>query len=140
MRNKTKPSGYLTYGQFSVDEVLPLIGNGERLQFDCGEHGTISIKMNSERLICFKQNIVCVRCRVMGILFRLQRHQNDQQSLSLHMNLYGLRNGRMILFTKDHIVPRSKGGQSSLSNYQTMCYDCNQIKGNKYKKSKGNES
>jgi hypothetical protein len=33
-----------------------------------------------------------------------------------------------IVFTKDHIIPRSHGGQNCLDNYQTMCYNCNQQK------------
>ena len=37
--------------------------------------------------------------------------------------------------TKDHIVPRSKGGGNGLHNMQTMCIVCNQEKGNGNQKS-----
>lgn len=40
-------------------------------------------------------------------------------------------NGDEILMTKDHIIPRSKGGIDDISNYQTMCKLCNEAKGNK---------
>ena len=40
-------------------------------------------------------------------------------------------NGEEILMTKDHILPRSKGGIDDISNYQTMCKLCNEAKGNK---------
>lgn len=33
-----------------------------------------------------------------------------------------------MLFTKDHIHPRSKGGANSLKNYQPMCSPCNGAK------------
>ena len=37
-------------------------------------------------------------------------------------------NNEEILFTKDHITPRSKGGKNHISNYQTMCSKCNEGK------------
>lgn len=51
---------------------------------------------------------------------------------TLHLNLYAVDdNGDEILMTKDHIIPRSKGGIDDISNYQTMCKLCNEAKGNK---------
>ena len=32
--------------------------------------------------------------------------------------------------TKDHILPKSKGGKDEIDNYQTMCIRCNKAKGN----------
>ena len=32
----------------------------------------------------------------------------------------------------DHIVPVSRGGESVMSNLQTLCEDCNRGKGNRY--------
>ena len=37
--------------------------------------------------------------------------------------------GQEVLFTKDHIVPKSKGGGNQMHNYQTMCTTCNIEKG-----------
>ena len=36
-----------------------------------------------------------------------------------------------VAFTKDHIIPKAKGGINALSNYQTMCAPCNNLKGTK---------
>ena len=45
-----------------------------------------------------------------------------------HFNLYAELDGYIVLMTKDHIVPRSKGGKNMLENYQTMCCLCNSAK------------
>lgn len=34
--------------------------------------------------------------------------------------------------TLDHIVPRAKNGLNSYINFQTMCHDCNNVKGHEY--------
>jgi len=41
-------------------------------------------------------------------------------------------NGDEILYTKDHIKPKSRGGKNNIINYQTMCYNCNLKKGDKF--------
>jgi hypothetical protein len=38
-------------------------------------------------------------------------------------------NGRGLVPTLDHIVPVSRGGNSTMGNLQTMCRPCNQLKG-----------
>jgi 5-methylcytosine-specific restriction endonuclease McrA len=46
-----------------------------------------------------------------------------------HLNLYAVtETGERVLMTKDHIVPRSRGGANQHENYQTMCIICNQQK------------
>ena len=69
----------------------------------------------------------CCRCGLKAQYFALERF-NDQKYY--HLNLYGLKDGKEILFTKDHIIPKSKGGKNKLENYQTMCSICNNKKGN----------
>jgi len=34
-------------------------------------------------------------------------------------------------FTKDHVLPRSKGGLTTSGNLVCSCYDCNQTKGDR---------
>ena len=33
--------------------------------------------------------------------------------------------------TKDHVIPKAKGGVDRLRNYQTLCFDCNKKKADK---------
>jgi len=116
---------------YSVDQVLCEVKaydakEGKRfVDFD-GD----MMKMESQRYRLFKRDgTVCVKCKLEGTFFRKERHEHDKQ---YHFNLYGINeNGKEILFTKDHIIPKSKGGKNILSNYQVMCYTCNHDKGNK---------
>lgn len=88
------------------------------------------IKGNSQRYqTFFTKGCKCVVCGIEGKYFVKERHLQDK---SYHLNLYAVDdNGDEILMTKDHILPRSKGGIDDINNYQTMCKLCNEAKGNK---------
>ena len=89
------------------------------------------IKANSQRIQTFKKKgCTCVSCGLQGTYFVKEKVDGDG---SFHLNLYGInQKGKEILFTKDHIIPKSKGGIDDISNYQTMCFNCNVKKGNKF--------
>lgn len=98
------------------------------------------IKMDSQRYFLFKRDgCVCVTCGLEGTFFRKERdanfnHKQGNQTIEprFHFNLYGINEaGEEIMITKDHIIPKSKGGPDIMSNYQVMCYTCNQEKKNK---------
>ena len=97
-------------------------------------HG-FTIKTKSDRYKLFSTNRKCVVCGAVGHTMVLESHYIDCPPVdghyrAAHFNLYGGKNlGK--LFTKDHILPRSKGGADALENYQTMCAPCNQQKGDK---------
>ena len=44
--------------------------------------------------------------------------------------VYCNRDSKTVRMTKDHVVPRSKGGSDRVSNLVLCCIDCNQSKGN----------
>ena len=91
-----------------------------------------NVNTHSDRLLCFKRNTKCVSCGVEGTIFHLECHETGSNTRQPHLNLYGIDdNGNEVLMTKDHIMPKSKGGKNHLSNYQTMCSRCNQKKGDK---------
>ena len=91
----------------------------------------ISIPMGSHRYQLFaEKGIECVKCGIKGVYFAIERNANNNPN-KYHLNLYGFdKSGKEIMITKDHIVPRSKGGKNIISNYQTMCFECNNNKGN----------
>lgn len=85
----------------------------------------------SHRYKTFKnKGIVCVCCGRIGEYFTLDKFLEDSP---YHFNLYGTnKDGEELLFTKDHILPKSKGGKDVLENYQTMCTECNLKKKNNF--------
>lgn len=68
----------------------------------------------------------CVCCGRTGSYYALEKSVNSNQNRA-HFNLYS---DDDVLMTKDHILPRSKGGMDCIDNMQTMCTICNSNKGN----------
>ena len=88
------------------------------------------INMNSFRYHVFAQSTVCPCCGLEDSFFAKERTAGTEERY--HLNLYGVREGKEILFTKDHIVPKAKGGKNRMDNFQTMCAPCNRRKGANY--------
>lgn len=89
----------------------------------------VEVKISSQRYLLFKENKRCVVCGLEGKFLAIEK--SEPEIKKYHINMYGINeNGDEILMTKDHIIPRSKGGKDIHSNYQTMCRVCNSNKGN----------
>lgn len=91
----------------------------------------IEVSMGSHRYQMFAdKGTDCVKCGIKGEFFALERDEVSNP-LKFHFNLYGLdKYGNEVMITKDHIIPRSKGGKNILINYQPLCYRCNKHKAN----------
>ena len=93
-----------------------------------------SVSVSSVRLHMFAiKGIVCVgwkkKCRVKGSFFAKEKQNGSEKYW--HLNLYALKkDGTEMLMTRDHIIPKSKGGGNGISNSQPMCFECNNKKGN----------
>lgn len=115
--------GLKTVGTYTIPEVLDHIGEGDR------EYDGWIVHMDSQRYELFKaKGTQCVRCGLEGTVFLLQRQRRESPtnpSNRAHFNLYAEVEGKWVLLTKDHIIPRAEGGRDQLSNYQTMCAPCN---------------
>lgn len=147
---------YIRVGTVPIDEVLPYVftrdvrhqlraegfnyrsrewieasRRGYRVMID-GHECTILVPMGSHRYQLYaEKGTRCARCGILGTYFALERGVHDNPN-RFHFNLYGRdKKGREVMITKDHILPRSKGGKNKLSNYQPLCIRCNQRKADK---------
>jgi len=114
--NKTFLS-YETLHIYKVDEINPT---------KCKTLHKYKIKNTSHRYLLFNRDEKkCVCCGVRASFWALQYSKNSK-IVQPHLNLYGIdNNNEVILFTKDHVYPKSLGGKDSLDNYQIMCAKCN---------------
>ena len=117
------------FGTYKIEEVLPKFAVNTKFKKK-KIIGDFKVKANSERLILFNKQlnehgrIFCVKCNLEATYFKLETSIGNE---SPHLNLYS---DDDILFTKDHIIPKSKGGIDNIDNYQVMCTKCNCEKGN----------
>lgn len=124
---------YDRVGEFPTDRVLKHVSLNPE-----DKPGTRTFKgqkvfMGSKRYQNFKAHgLDCVECGFFGTYFALERHK-FQRTDKYHFNLYGKdKNGNEIMLTKDHIIPKAKGGTDDLTNFQVMCGPCNSKKGDAY--------
>jgi len=118
-----------TLGRFEISDVLPYVTRERTRRLYEVSGQTYRVRMDSLRYHTFLKGLDCVNCKVVGAYFLLEQYEDVAESTA-HFNLYADVNGETILFTKDHIVPISKGGSDHINNLQTMCFRCNESKGN----------
>lgn len=121
-------SKYIRRAEYEPQEIFNYIKSGSKKLYVDG----FDIDLQTSRLRTFvEKGHHCINCGRKGTTFYVEKHIN-QPNDDFHLNLYHVnKNGNHYLMTRDHIYPRSKGGSDELDNSQTMCYECNCIKGNK---------
>ena len=120
----------ITLGEFSIEEVLPYTRYSQptEREYIC-DGASWYPRMRSNRYHCFRRKgLTCVECGIVGVKFLLQMCEGDGRP---HFNLYAEKDGELVLMTKDHILPKSKGGSNGLSNLAPMCGPCNWEKADK---------
>jgi hypothetical protein len=127
-------SQYIRKEKYSIDEILSkTIVDRQKKDNDLIEFDGDMIHMASDRYKTFLlKGTTCISCGLKASYFAKEKDIHISNGKTWHFNLYGIdENNEEILFTKDHIIPRSKGGKNEINNYQTMCCKCNQNKGDK---------
>lgn len=121
------PASTIILATYHADEVLSMVRSGYTKKYVFNER-VYHVKMYSKRYSVFKKSRTCAICGLIGTEMALCVSTNMDCA---HFNLIGYtQKGQSVLFTKDHIVPVSKGGNDSIDNLRTMCCRCNQARGN----------
>lgn len=121
---KPKKSGMTRIQSFTIEEIFSLLPS----PYPKTEVNGRMLKLQSDRILTFfYKGITCVTCGIAGSIFWYEDPGNSEP----HLNFYAEVGDKLVLMTKDHIIPKSRGGKDRLSNYQTMCTLCNCAKGNK---------
>lgn len=135
-QHKEAPTYIRSGRKYKPEEILPLVskptahGWSPKREVLDGDQ----INFRSSRLSTFKRSLRCVCCGVEGSFFVKEKHRRMREPhLSpYHLNLYGIdQQGREVLMTSDHIIPRSKAPPNLQNNRQTMCTRCNNAKGSR---------
>lgn len=122
--SETSHCGNIHIKQYSIDDLLTVVQSGAQ-EIRLEGH---RVNLFSLRYKVFAKSTVCVICGVEGTVACLDKKRGGGRRA--HFNLYGItRSGRVVMMTKDHIHPVSKGGKDTLDNLQTMCENCNNRKG-----------
>ena len=85
-------------------------------------------RMSVRRARVFMDSGTDCKCGLRGSYFALEQWKDG----GLHLDLYAKDDvGDDVLKTIDHVFPESKGGASSIENYEPMCKVCNEKKADK---------
>lgn len=98
-----------------ADSGTPFFGKG---------NNRIRLTLSSFHTKCIF-NGACAGCGLVIVYGQAFQPQNNSRT---RMYYFGIRNGKSVCFTKDHILPKSHGGGDDADNIQLMCSDCNNLK------------
>jgi len=121
--------------EFPLEEILdvrtfePSGKKSKKETFKTPDGTEYKVNTSSLRYHVFAQSSICECCGLQGKRMLLDLPPG---AITPHFNLYGEDGNELILMTKDHKIPKSKGGSDNLDNFQTLCTRCNNAKGDKF--------
>ena len=119
------------YKEYTIAEGIELlkaprkkrVADGMKISAPGGVELYLHMNNNSEAIKCW-------HCGLEATVFVLEhRHRCFGQAPILE--LYAKVDGRLILMTRDHIIPRAVGGTDAVENLRPGCTKCNGKRGHK---------
>ena len=110
--------------ELSLSKTIKIINQtkvGNKMRITCGRTSYFVKCTVTAKVIA--ANPRCAICGAAATKVFLCEHEGHY-----YISFYTEKNGKLILFTKDHIIPRSQGGGNGITNLQTCCEVCNAIK------------
>lgn len=86
------------------------------------------IRLSETAKVVIRDEFSCVDCGREAEFFGVYRAKNNHKD-SYGVIFFHLENSRVVIHTKDHIIPKSRGGPNHMDNYQNLCTLCNSKKG-----------
>ncbi len=129
----------LQVAELDFDAVMALIPDEAGVSLHKMElnNETFEFNVATIRLLILKRNRNCSCCGIIGNRMFLDldvQSSHELLKITYQVNLYAEsrehtgKTTHLILMQKDHIKPVSKGGSENISNFQTLCYNCNILK------------
>lgn len=132
-RNKehTMPTHIRKGKKYPAEDFIQLVR--DKYFYDKMKHGRALIDgdrvgVKTKRILTFRDSGTSCHCCGLKGLYFVKEKQRYTKSSFYHLNLYGLDGGREVMLTSDHIKPLKHGGKDRLTNRQTLCAMCNNVK------------
>lgn len=111
-----------------TDEYLP-ISDVVRIDDKTLQLAGENVKGSGLRIKVILDEMSCVSCGLEVTHAKLCPNTSPNARNAYHVNFFGRRSdGKWVMMTLDHIVPKSQGGPNAVDNGQAMCQICNGAK------------
>jgi hypothetical protein len=128
---------YIRHATTTIEEVISKVrfywgGRRAKAVLESGhEVGVASLRLKTFAVASTsKKGIHCKACGLRAEYFAVESFSGSEIQ-SYHVNLYAMKDNNEVLFTQDHVLPKSRGGKDNLNNSQVMCQPCNSRKGSR---------